>query len=75
MHTLMQLEREALDLPAPQREQFALAMCNSLENQNQFDPEGIQVALVHDNEIENGKVNPIGRDEFHARKNSHIQAW
>lgn len=67
MDRLQKLEREALNLPAREREALVLSMWDSLESAPDFDPEGIELALARDAEIESGKAQTISRAEFQRR--------
>lgn len=64
------LEKEILDLPVKEREQVALTAWESLEKETafiadrSFDPEGIDLAITRDNEIESGRVTPISHSTF-----------
>lgn len=64
MSNLKELEREVLSLPPRERERLVLAMWDSLESASTVDPEGIEVALRRDAEIEAGSVEPISHSEF-----------
>lgn len=64
MSSLKELEREVLSLPPRERERLVLAMWDSLESASTVDPEGIEVALRRDAEIEAGSVGPISDSEF-----------
>lgn len=65
-----QLEKEILNLPPEEREHLALAAWESLETDtafvvdHSFDPEGIDLALKRDDEIESGRVKLINHSEF-----------
>lgn len=61
------LEREALSLPPGERERLALAVWASLDRAAEFDPDGIDMALDRDSEIESGAVEAIDHEEFTRR--------
>lgn len=67
MNTLRELEQEALNLSAQEREHFVLTMWESLENHTLLDPDGVKVALARDGEIETGSVQTIDHTEFRRR--------
>lgn len=64
-----ELEREALNLPPRERERLVLAMWQSLQEAPTIDPEGIEVALRRDAEMDEGSVQPISHSEFRRRTN------
>jgi len=73
MSTITELEREVLALPAAEREQLAAAAWESLvsdpgaQSDPDIDPEGIDIALERDSELESGVVQAISYDEFMRR--------
>jgi hypothetical protein len=67
MNDLAKLEKQVLKLPPRDREQIALAVWQSLENGPALDPEGIEIAIRRDQEIESGAVRPIDHSEFLRR--------
>lgn len=67
MSNIKRLETKALSLPPQEREQLVLTMWESLENESIVDPEGIDVALARDAEIEAGSAQPITHSEFRRR--------
>lgn len=67
MNSLSELEQEARNLPAQEREHFALTMWESLEGHVSLDPDGVAVALARDKEIEAGSVQTIDHAEFRRR--------
>ncbi len=69
MHNLSEIENEILSLTAQEREHVALTAWASLENGPALDPEGIEIALRRDSEIESGKVKTISQTEFLKRTN------
>jgi len=62
-----QMEQEALNLPARERERLVLAMWDSLDGVSDVDPEGISIAVARDTEIESGMAQAIGHAEFRRR--------
>jgi len=64
MSNLLELEKEALSLSQSEREYLALAIWDSLSSAEDIDPEGIDIALCRDQEIESGQVRPITHSEF-----------
>ena len=67
MSNISELEKEALSLPPRERERLVLAMWDSLEGVPTVDPEGVEIALRRDGEIEAGTVQPISHSEFKRR--------
>lgn len=67
------LEKEILALPPAERERLATMAWESLvadpsaASDHKIDPEGIEIALQRDGEIESGQVQPIGHSEFLRR--------
>ena len=70
MSNLAELEKEALGLSVSDREHLALAVWASLETAEGIDPEGVNIALARDEEIESGRVQPISHAEFLLRTGS-----
>ncbi len=66
-----ELEKEALNLPPRERERLALAVWESLEGVSAVDPEGIEIALHRNEEIESGTVQAIDHAEFMRRTNGN----
>ncbi|MEX0769646.1 MAG: addiction module protein [Balneolaceae bacterium] len=64
------LEKKILDLPPAEREQLAVTAWESLEADTAFvtdytfDPEGVDLALKRDNEIESGSVKSMSHAQF-----------
>ena len=69
MSNVEKLEKEALNLTPQERERLVLAMWDSLEGVTTVDPEGFEIALRRDAEINAGFVEPISHSEF--RKRTH----
>lgn len=67
MSNISELEKEALSLPPQERERLTLAMWESLEGASEIDPEGIEIALRRDAEIEAGAVQTLSHSEFRRR--------
>ena len=67
MNSLAELEKEALRLSVPEREHLALSMWASLKTARGIDPEGVEIASLHDEEIESGKIQTISHSEFLLR--------
>jgi hypothetical protein len=73
MSKITELEKEILALPPVERERLAMAAWESLvsdpkaASNRKIDPEGIQLAVQRDAEIESGKVQPIDHAEFLRR--------
>jgi hypothetical protein len=73
MSTITELEREVLALPPAQREQLATAAWESFVgdpgalSDPGIDPEGIELALQRDAELESGTIQTIGHSEFMKR--------
>ena len=61
---IAELKKKAMNLPPQERERLALAVWESLEGISAIDPEGIEIALRRDKEIESGEVQTIDHDEF-----------
>lgn len=67
MRPITELEKEVLALPPAEREQLATAAWESLVSDPGIDPEGIDIALERDAEIESDMIQPIGHAEFMRR--------
>ena len=73
MSNLSKLQKDLLRLPANEREELALSAWNSLGRGSdpvinaQLDPEGIELAMERDQQLDSGSVNPISRTEFLRR--------
>jgi hypothetical protein len=73
MSTITDLEKEVLALPAAEREQVATAAWESLVSDPDalsdpgIDPEGIEIALQRDAELNSGAIQAIGHAEFIKR--------
>lgn len=73
MSTIIELEKQILALPAVEREKLAMLTWESLigdpavTDARTTDPEGVEIALQRDNEIESGATQPIGHAEFLRR--------
>lgn len=67
MSTITELEKKVLALPPAEREQLATAAWESLVSDPGIDPEGIDIALERDAEIESDMIQPIGHAEFMRR--------
>lgn len=67
------LEKEILAFPPAERERLATMAWESLvadpsaASDHKIDPEGIEIAVQRDGEIESGQVQPIGHSEFLRR--------
>ena len=70
MNTIVDLEKQILALPAPERERLAALAWESLvgdlaaAGDHNIDPEGIEIAKQRDAEVESGAVRSIGHAEF-----------
>ena len=73
MSSISELEKEVLSLSPLEREQLATAAWESLVGDPRaigdpsIDPEGIELALERDAELDSGAVQPISQDEFRRR--------
>jgi hypothetical protein len=73
MSDLSKLQKDLLRLPANEREELALSAWNSLGRGSdpainaQLDPEGIELAMERDQQLDSGSVNPISHTEFLRR--------
>ena len=71
--TLSKMQQDLLRLTVVEREQLALSAWNSLGDgtnpivNQQLDPEGIDLALQRDREIEAGQSTAISKEEFLRR--------
>lgn len=61
------LEKQALSLPPQEREHLALAVWESLEGASVVDPEGVEIALRRNDEVETGEAQTIDHAEFLQR--------
>jgi hypothetical protein len=70
---MSKLQKDLLRLPANEREELALSAWNSLGRGSdpainaQLDPEGIELAMERDRQLDSGSVNPISHTEFLRR--------
>ncbi|MGH8500837.1 MAG: hypothetical protein ACRERV_18785 [Methylococcales bacterium] len=73
MNTIIDLEKQILALPALEREQLAALAWESLVDNPSvagdcnIDPEGIEIAMQRDAEVESGAVQSIDHAEFSRR--------
>jgi len=73
MSTITELEKEVLALPPAEREQLATAAWESLVDDPTalsdpyIDPEGIELALQRDAELESGASEAMSHTEFMRR--------
>jgi len=73
MSTITELEKEVLALPPTERERLATAAWESLVSypdalcDPRIDPEGVDIAMARDAEIESGAIQAISHAEFMAR--------
>ncbi len=73
MSTITELEKEVLALPPAEREQLATAAWESLVSDASavsdlsIDPEGIEIAVQRDTELESGAIQSISHAEFIKR--------
>ena len=73
MSNLSKLQEDLLRLPANEREELALSAWNSLSRGSdpainaQLDPEGIELAMERDQQLDSGSVNSISHTEFLRR--------
>ena len=73
MSTLHELQKEVLSLSPAEREQLAAVLGESLvsdpkaASNREMDPEGVQLAVQRDAEIESGQIQPIDHAEFLRR--------
>lgn len=73
MSTITELEKEVLALPPTEREQLATAAWESLVSDPnalgdpRIDPEGIEIALARDAELDSGTIQAISHAEFKRR--------
>jgi hypothetical protein len=79
MSSISDLEKEVLALPAAEREQLATAAWESLVgdpgalSDPDIDPEGIEIALQRDAELDSGTVQAIGHAEFTRRTGGRVE--
>lgn len=65
MRNTAELVKDVLDLPPDERERLVLLAWESLETSfDPDDPEGDELALKRDEEIQSGKVKAISHAEF-----------
>lgn len=64
MLSTTELETAILNLPFTERQKLTLTAWASLESSPEFDPEGIEIALKRNEEIESGISTPISYAEF-----------
>jgi len=73
MSNLSKLQTDLLRLPANEREELALSAWNSLGRGSdpainaQLDPEGIELSLERDQQLDSGSVSPISHTTFLRR--------
>ena len=73
MSNLSKLQKDLLRLPANEREELALSAWNSLGRGSdpvinaQLDPQGIELAMERDQQLDSGSVHPISHTEFLRR--------
>lgn len=67
MSEISDLKECALSLYPTEREQLALAVWESLEGVESFDPEGFEIARRRNAQFESGAVSPISQKEFLRR--------
>jgi hypothetical protein len=73
MSTIIELEKEILALSPAERERLATIAWESLFSDPDaagnpaIDPEGIQLAVQRNADVESGKVKPIDHAEFRKR--------
>lgn len=73
MSTITELEKEVLALPPTEREQLATAAWESLvtdpnaQGDPRIDPEGIDLALARDADLDSGSIQAISHAEFMKR--------
>jgi hypothetical protein len=73
MSDLSKLQKDLLRLPANEREELALSAWNSLGRGSdpainaQLDPQGIELAMERDQQLDSGSVNSISHTEFLRR--------
>ena len=73
MSNLSKLQKDLLRLPANEREELALSAWNSLGRGSdpainaKLDPEGIELAMERDQQLDSGSINPISHTEFLRR--------
>ena len=73
MNTIAELEKEVLTLPPADRERLVTAAWESLVSDPGalsdpgIDPEGIDIALQRDADLESGAIQALSHDEFMSR--------
>jgi hypothetical protein len=79
MSTITELEKEVLALPAAERERLATAAWESLVSDPGalsdpgIDPDGIEIALQRDAELDSGTIKAIGHAEFIRRTSGSVE--
>jgi hypothetical protein len=70
MITFTKLQKDLLKLPANEREQLALTAWSSLGDGSDpaisalLDPQGIELAIERDQQLESGSVSALSQSEF-----------
>jgi putative addiction module component (TIGR02574 family) len=70
MNQISEIEKELLNLPPAEREKLVIRAWESLEkdraavSDQKIDPEGIELALRRDDDLEQGRETPLSEDEF-----------
>lgn len=64
------IKKEVLGMSPQERELMALVAWESIENETMLDPDGIELALRRDHEIESCQVSSISHQEFLQRTQS-----
>ena len=73
MSASIEIERDLLDLPVVDRERIILKAWESLANDPaamanpEIDPEGVDLAVSRDREIDNNSAGAISHEEFRRR--------
>jgi hypothetical protein len=67
MSSFTAIKKEVLGMSPRERELMALVAWESIENEAALDPEGIELALHRDQEIESSQISPISHQEFLQR--------
>jgi hypothetical protein len=76
MRPATRIKQELLQLPAAERAELVLEAWASLEADlafaadPDFDPEGVELAIRRNQEIESGAVTPLSDEEFWKRVNA-----
>ena len=79
MTDFSQIEKEGLELSAPEREQLALKMWESLTSEEgassdgEVDPEGIELATSRDAQITSDDVTTLSGEEFRQRTGGELR--